>query len=132
LRVAQTAPRDVGTLATTHGVTSRVLGRWGPALLAAVERGLAVADAELPTLPRHPRPVIPGAMSRRIEKLRRWRAVATERVGLEAGIVLPNRLITAIAAASPRTLDELAHVDGVRRWRVETLGAEILAALAAA
>jgi len=112
-------------------VTPRVLGRWGPALLGAVERGLALDDAELPTLPRHPRPVISGAMSRRIEKLRRWRTGATERIGLEPGIVLPNRLITAIAAAAPRTLDELGRVEAVRRWRVETVGAEILAALAA-
>ena len=131
LRVAQTLPRDAATLATIPGVTPRVLGRWGPALLGAVERGLALDDAELPTLPRHPRPVIPGAMSRRIEKLRRWRAGATERIGLEPGIVLPNRLITAIAAAAPRTLDELGRVEAVRRWRVETVGAEILAALAA-
>ena len=131
LRVAQTLPRDAATLATIPGVTPRVLGRWGPALLDAVERGLALDDAELPTLPRHPRPVIPGAMSRRIEKLRRWRAGATERIGLEPGIVLPNRLITAIAAAAPRTLDELGRVEAVRRWRVETVGAEILAALAA-
>ena len=70
-------------------------------------------------------------MSRRIEKLRRWRTGATERIGLEPGIVLPNRLITAIAAAAPRTLDELGRVEAVRRWRVETVGAEILAALAA-
>jgi ribonuclease D len=71
-------------------------------------------------------------MSRRIDKLRRWRTAATERIGLEPGIVLPNRLITAIAAAAPRTLDELGRVEGMRRWRVDTLGAEILAALAAA
>jgi hypothetical protein len=46
-------------------------------------------------------------------------------------VLLPNRLITAIAEAAPRTLDELARVDGVRRWRVETLGEGMLAALAA-
>ncbi|HET7340572.1 MAG TPA: HRDC domain-containing protein [Methylomirabilota bacterium] len=132
LKIAQTLPRDAAMLGTITGVTPRVLGRWGTALLAAVERGLALAEEELPTLPRRPRPVIPGAMSRRIDKLRRWRSGATERVGLEPGVLLPNRLITAIAAAAPRTLDELAGVDGVRRWRVDTFGAEMLAALTAA
>jgi ribonuclease D len=131
LRVAQNIPRDATTLGTISGITPRVLGRWGAAILDAVERGLVLDESELPVLPRHKRPSIPGAMSRRIDKLRRWRAAATEQVGLEPGVLLPNRLITAIAEAAPRTLDELARVDGVRRWRVETLGEGMLAALAA-
>jgi ribonuclease D len=69
-------------------------------------------------------------MSRRIDKLRRWRVTAVERIGLEPGVVLPNRLITAVAAAAPRTLEELNAVEGVRRWRVELLGQDLLAALA--
>jgi ribonuclease D len=131
LRVAQAVPRDAATLGTIQGITPRVLGRWGVGLLAAVERALALDDSALPMLPRHRRPVISGAMSRRIEKLRRWRAEATARVGLEAGVLLPNRLITTIAEAAPRTLEELARIEGVRRWRVEALGAELLAAMAA-
>ena len=46
-------------------------------------------------------------------------------------MVLPNRLITAVAAAAPGTLEELGAVEGFRRWRVETFGNELLAALAA-
>jgi ribonuclease D len=131
LRVAQAMPRDAETLATLPGATPRVIDRWGGALLAAVERAVGMDDGALPVLPRRPRPVVSGATSRRIEKLRRWRAPATERVGLEAGVLLPNRLITAIAEAAPRSLDELARVDGIRGWRVTTFGAELVAALAA-
>lgn len=129
LRVAQTAPTEAATLGTLSGVTPRVLERWGAAILGAVEQAQALPESALPTIPRRPRPVIPGIVSRRIEALRRWRTGATERVGLEAGVLLPNRLISVIAAAGPRTLDELARVEGVRRWRVETLGTDILAAL---
>jgi len=130
LRIAQALPPDAATLGTIVGVTPRVLGRWGPAILGAVERALALAEADLPVVPRRPRPIIPGGMSRRIDKLRRWRVTAVERVGLEPGVVLPNRLITSIAAAAPRTLEELIAVEGVRRWRVELLGSDLLAALA--
>jgi ribonuclease D len=131
LRIAQGLPRDAPTLGAIAGITPRVLGRWGGAILDAVEAGLALPDIELPELPRPRRPTISGATSRRIEKLRRWRAGATARIGLEPGVVLPNRLITAIAEAAPRTLEELAWVDGVRRWRVETFGPELLAAMTA-
>ncbi len=130
LRIAQALPADTTALGEIAGATPRVLGRWGTAILGAVARGLALEEAELPVVPRRPRPVIPGAMSRRIDKLRRWRVTAVERIGLEPGVVLPNRLITAVAAAAPRTLEDLAAVEGVRRWRVQTLGSVLLAALA--
>jgi ribonuclease D len=131
LHVAQAVPGDAVALGAIPGITPRVLGRWGVAMLAAVSRALALDESALPELPRHTRPVIPGAMSRRIDKLRRWRGGATERVGLEPGVLLPNRLITTIAEAAPRTLEELAAVEGIRRWRVATFGAELLAAMAA-
>jgi len=129
LAIARAAPRDTASLATLPGVTSRVLGRWGSALEAAVERALALPDTALPQWPHRPRPRIPGAVSRRIEALRKWRAGATQRVGLAPGVLLPNRLIGQIAEAAPRTIEALAAVEGVRRWRAETFGAEIIAAL---
>jgi ribonuclease D len=130
-RIAQGLPRDSAALGAIAGITPRVLGRWGGAIRSTVDRALALPDSELLVPPRPRRPTISGATSRRIEKLRRWRTGATERIGLEAGVVLPNRLITAIAEAAPRTLEELSRVEGVRRWRVETFGAELLAAMTA-
>lgn len=130
LELARSSPADVTALGEVPGITPRVRARWGDALLEAIQAACRLPEAELPRLERRPRPVVPAAVSRRIEALRRWRAKATERVGLEAGVVLPNRLIGAIAEAGPRSLDDLVAVEGVRRWRVETFGPEILAALA--
>lgn len=130
LELARACPREPAALAAVPGVTPRVRARWGDALLDAIEAACRLPEAELPRLERRPRPRVPAAVSRRVEALRRWRASATERAGLEAGVLLPNRLITAIAEAGPRTVDELAAIDGVRRWRARTFGAEILAALA--
>ena len=129
LAIARAAPRDTAALATLPGVTSRVLGRWGQALAAAVERALVLPDADLPQWPHRPRPRIPGVVSRRVEALRKWRSGATERIGLEPGVLLPNRIIGQIAEAVPRTVEELASVEGVRRWRAEAFGGEIIAAL---
>jgi hypothetical protein len=44
--------------------------------------------------------------------------------------VLPNRLIGAIAEAAPRDRLALGAVEGVRRWRVEAFGVEVLDAIA--
>jgi hypothetical protein len=58
--------------------------------------------------------------------------VAAPRVGLDPGLLLPNRLIRVVAEAGPRSLDALAVVDGIRRWRVEAFGLEMLAAIGGA
>jgi ribonuclease D len=129
LAIARAAPRDTASLATLPGVTPRVLGRWGPALAAALQRGLSRPDADLPQWPHRPRPRISGTVSRRVEALRKWRASAAQRIGLDPGVLLSNRVIGQIAEAAPRTIEQLAAVDGVRRWRAEALGAEIIAAL---
>jgi ribonuclease D len=129
LELARALPADTAALAIVRGVTPRVIGRWGHALLAAVERAQALDEGALPQWPRRPRPSVPGMVSRRIEALRKWRAASTERLGLEPGLLLPNRLISVIAEAAPRSMEALAAVDGVRRWRAEHFGRELIAAL---
>jgi ribonuclease D len=117
------------TLAPVPGCTPRVIGRWGAAILDAIARGRALPDDRLPVLTRTPRPPMPGAVRRRIEALRQWRVEAAPRFALDPGVLLPNRLIRAIAEAGPRDLAGLTAVEGVRRWRVEAMGAELVRAV---
>ena len=123
--LARTAPGDAETLATVSGCSPRVIGRWGGAVLDTIARARTAPPATPSTLRAH-RPSLSGAARRRIESLRRWRAHAAPRFGLDPGVLLPNRLIRAIAEAGPRDLDQLAGVHGVRRWRVDVLGPELL------
>ena len=128
--LATAAPTSIAELATIPGCTPRVIGRWGATILGAVARGRALPEDAVPEPARPPRPPsLPGRVRRRIEALRKWRETAAPRFGLEAGVLLPNRLIRAIAEAMPRDLDALGRVEGVRRWRAEVLGREILAAM---
>ncbi|MBI4254845.1 MAG: HRDC domain-containing protein [Candidatus Rokubacteria bacterium] len=132
VRLAQAAPADRDALGRVPGCTPRVLARWADAILDAVARGQALPDDELPRLERRPRPRAAAVVQRRIEALRRWRTEAAPRFGLEPGLLLPNRLIGVVAEAGPGDVGALASVDGVRRWRAHTFGAEMLAALASA
>lgn len=132
VRLAQARPAGAAALGVIPGCTPRVIARWGEAILEAVARAAALGEAELPVLEPRPRRFVPGRVSRRVEALRRWRAGAAPRAGLEPGLLLPNRLIGVIAGAAPRDREDLARVEGVRRWRVETFGDEILATLARA
>jgi len=119
-------PRDSNTILTVKGCTINVVRRAGEAILAAVERGLAVPDSDLPVRRPAPRPRVSGAVQRRSEALRAWRVEAAKRVELDAGVIFPQRLIDRLAHDPPRDLDALARVEGVGRWRAELFGAELL------
>ena len=119
-------PRDSNSILTIKGCTVNVVRRAGEAILAAVERGLAVPDSGLPVRRPAPRPRVSGAVQRRSEALRAWRVEAAKLVELDAGVIFPQRLIDRLAHDPPRDLDALARVEGVGRWRAELFGAELL------
>jgi ribonuclease D len=126
--LAKTMPHDTETLAGIVGCTPRVIARWGGTILEAIARGRNAPPAA-PAASRPRGPSLSNAARRRIDALRRWRADAAPRLGLDPGVLLPNRLIRVIAEAEPRDLAALARVDGVRCWRVEILGPELIQAV---
>jgi len=124
--LAALKPRDSNSILTIKGCTVNVVRRAGEAILAAVERGLAVPEAELPVRRPVPRPRVSGAVQRRSEALRAWRVEAAKLVELDAGVIFPQRLIDRLAHDPPGNLDALARVEGVGRWRAELFGVELL------
>jgi ribonuclease D len=126
LKLAIAAPVALAELAQVPGCTPRVVGLWGTALLDAVAHARTVPDGELPRLPRRSRPPGNPAAARRAEALKRWRSEVSPRYGLEPGVVLPNRVIAAIADAAPRDAAALRRVEGMREWRVREFGGELL------
>ena len=131
VRLAAKRPRAREGLRKIPGCSPRVVQRYGDGILAANARGDAVPEAELPTYPRARKPRVPPAVQRRIEALTRWRAAAAERLGLDPGLLLPRRLVERLAEEARGDGEFLRGIEGLRRWRAEAFGQEILAALAA-
>lgn len=92
----------------------------------AITRGLELPDAELPRREHVEQVAMPAAARARVEALRTWRTAAAARLKLDPSIVMSQRVLERIALAGPRTLDELAAVEGIRRWRVAEWGPELL------
>ncbi len=65
-----------------------------------------------------------------VEALRAWRLERARSDGVPAYVVFDNKTMTAIAAAEPQTLEQLAAVPGIGPSRLESYGDEILAAVA--
>jgi ribonuclease D len=130
--LAERLPADLGGLAGVPGLSPRLVERYGEGLVKAVRQGLGERlPPEPPRGPRPARPAVTPASRQRAEALRKWRAEAAEGSGLDPGVLLPQRLIEALALDPPADLDGLRSVPGLRRWRIDAYGRAILAALRA-
>ncbi len=102
----------------------------GTEILATVQRGVQLPESELPRLERPPRRLVDPEFDARMERLKAARNAEALRLDLAPGVLCPNGTLEAIARAQPTTLEALAAVEGVRKWQVEALGKELLAAAA--
>ncbi|MBA3318718.1 MAG: ribonuclease D [Gemmatimonadales bacterium] len=130
LTMARNAPTDIAALKAIPGVSSEQAERRGPELLAAVKRGLDLPEADLPRVTRTPRPPPDLAYEARLERLKAARNLLAQKYDLPPGVVCPNGTLEAIARMDPKTPEELAAVQELRRWQVREFGGELLAATA--
>jgi ATP-dependent DNA helicase RecQ len=65
------------------------------------------------------------------EALRTWRAGAAREQGVPAYIVFGDATLAGVAAAAPRTLDDLDGISGIGAKKLETYGEQLLEVVAA-
>jgi len=129
LALAEKGPRTMAELAQVRGILPRLRAH-APALIEALRRAADTPAGELPSFPPSPRPpAVPEAVRRRVDALKSWRAGAAAALGLDVSVVLPQRLIDRLAEAAPRGLADLSGIEGLRRWRAEAFGPDLVRAL---
>jgi ribonuclease D len=127
--LAERPPADTAMLAAVPGLGRDLVERRGQELLAAIRRGQALPEAELPRFPRAPRHRPDPLFEARLERLKAMRGVFAARLELAPGLLCPNWLLEAIARAGPQTIDQLGQVPGLRRWQLGAIGSDILGAI---
>ena len=129
LALAEHPPATVDGVARALASYTRQSGE-AEVVFDAIQRGLDLPEADLPAREPGERPFVSPSARRRIEALRTWRTAQAEASKLDPSIVMSQRLAERLAAAAPKTLADLAAVDGIRRWRVAEWGEALLAACA--
>ncbi|HEY4320510.1 MAG TPA: HRDC domain-containing protein [Gemmatimonadales bacterium] len=132
LQLAAHPVESVEELVKVRGIGREGAERRSGDLLAAMARGLAVPEAELPRFPRSPRRVTDPDYDLRLEALKPLRNRLAQELDLAPGVLCPNGTLEAIARQQPTTLQALAGIEPVRRWQVETIGMALLNGLHAA
>jgi ribonuclease D len=129
LQLATTPPKDGAALTKVPGVGPETARRAGKAILAAIERGLAVDEDDLPKTKRTPKPKPDPSFDQRLARLKAARNAVAERLDLDPGVACPNGTLETIASKVPRTPEELVELPAVRRWQVREFGDDLLKAV---
>ena len=106
-----------------------ILDRGAHSILAAVQRGLEVADEHLPRFPRAQRWEREDDFDARVTKLKSVRDAAATRLNLDPGVLCSRERLESIVRKKPENVRDLEDVPGLRRWQIAEMGEEFIAAL---
>ena len=127
LQIARRRPGDSDELSEL--VSPRQLRRVAKDVLGALDRAHELG--ELPKLPagRKEKTFLGDLEFDVHEALKAWRKQRAKVEGFDASLVLNRHVMERLAEAKPRSVDELAAVDGLLEWQVDRFGDELVAAV---
>jgi ribonuclease D len=125
------APRRAEELVDLKGFPGGLARNEGKELIRRLHAVTELSDEEIVPYPR--RRGGPGRAPPEIEeladKIKVVRNRRADELGLARGSLLSNAVLLEIAKVSPSSIEELKAIDGVRNWKADVAGEEILAVL---
>jgi ribonuclease D len=129
LEISRLAPAALETLGAIKGMPRSMVERAGRDVLAAVQRGLAVPEQDLPKFPRSARWDKDPDFDAKVSALKVVRDAAAKRLELDPGVLCSRDRMEAVARRVPGSLEELAEIPELRKWQIAELGEGFVAAL---
>ncbi len=131
IELAQRKPQDADQLQAMARKGSSMIRRHGDSLLKAVHAGLAdtrpIPKPQERKRQRTPRNG-PG-IDRYLGPLKEWRNQRVAKYSISPVAVANNALLKEIARQAPTNHEELAAVNGIRKWQLADFADEILAVI---
>ena len=130
LDAAKSHPASKESLGMLKGMPRGILERNGQEILAAVARGLAVPDDDLPKFPKAARWDRDPDFDFKVGALKGVRDAAAARLELDPGVLCSRERIETVARLMPVAVEDLTQIPEFRRWQIAELGSGFVAALA--
>jgi len=128
LELATQKPLRLEEFEAGKTLSRKQIDRYGTHLVREIHRAMAIPDEALPVYPREAKPDLPSAVRKRVKALKAWRDLRAKSLGMEPGILLNNALILDLAFKNPQSIKELEEIPGLKKWRQDHFGRDILAA----
>ena len=125
LQLAESPPRSIGELGRRRGLSPVLARTDGGRLFEHLDHAESIPESRIAAGRRRREGSFPRLLPEAEERAGRLRAARIRRareLGLDPGLLLPNKTILQIVRADPSSPEELARVPQVRAWQVEVLG----------
>lgn len=129
LLIAEKKPVTPAQLEKTGALSSRQISMYQGSVLDAVRQAVDLKESELPSYPRHKKPVKDPARETRVKALKKLREKLSRKLGIEPGFLMNNAVIFSIAENQPGGIEQLLKIDQIRQWQVDNMGRDILSCL---
>lgn len=126
---ARTAPSTKSALGAIKGMPRGILERSSEDILAAVARGLAVPESDLPKFKRSARWDRDPDFDHKVGALKAVRDEAATRLALDPGVLCSRDRMEAVARLLPAEPEVITTIPEFRRWQIGVLGEGFVKAL---
>lgn len=131
LEIARVAPRTREDLSRIKGVSRGLLENRARDIIGAVERGMAVPEADLPRFPKSARWDRDPQFDTRVGALKAVRDAAAARLDMDPGVLASRERLEAVARVKPKSVEDLNAIPELRRWQIDVMGADFVKSQAA-
>lgn len=125
LELARRRPATAEELVSVPGVSKGQVRVLGTSLLRCIQGAMDLPEEDLPVYPRKAFHRHGPDVVKRVRALKGWRNKRAVELGLDPAVLLTNAQIQAISLAAPPRPEDLAPVEGIRRWQQTSFGREI-------
>ena len=126
----KTAPTSKDALGRIKGMPRGILERAGDELLAAIERGQAVPEADLPRFPKSARWDRDPDFDHKVGALKAVRDDAAARLELDPGVLCSRDRMEQLARLLPAETSVIDRIPEFRKWQIAEMGEGFVKALA--
>jgi len=129
LEIVKLKPLNKRELTGISGLSPKLIGLMGDAIIEKVREGLELPGSELETFPKKTMKRLLATETSRIKALKKWRERIGEKRRIDPSLVCTNAQIQALAIANPKGPEEMKGIQEIRKWQVELFGPAICGVL---
>lgn len=126
IELAEAKPDSLKKIIDTKALSQKQLDIYGKDVIRIIEKALRMPENMLPVYPPKKACSISESVSKRIERLKRWRDKKALKLNIDPGLILNKSLISRIGVENPGGAAGLEDIREMKNWQKREFGEEIV------